>query len=243
MPTYIFKNDEQLGPFEDSDIIESLRAGTYSYDDWCWKEGWEEWKPLRATFPEPPSVASTPPETPVAKTKGKLLFPAIGAAIALLLVLYIASPYYSLWRLKRALSDGDRTAIESLIDFPSVRESLKDQIRVQMTKKMAKEKGSQDDSFATGLAAAFGPAIINYFIDNFVTPSGIASLIADSKGAMEKTDDDGSSKTKKKIDWSKVKRCSFGGPTVFVVDIDGTKLFLGFTGMGWRVKNLEIPAD
>jgi hypothetical protein len=242
MPAYIYKNEQQLGPFEDSMIIDAIRAGTYSYDDLCWKEGWEDWKPLRTLFPEPPRAGGTPPPPPDKKSKGKIIALA-GSAVLILVILYAASPYYSLWKLKEALSSGDRSSIEALIDFPSVRESLKDQIRVQMTKAMAKDKDSKENPLAAGLAAAFGPAIVNYAVDNFVTPSGIASLIADSKGTISKgADNQGENPVQKKIDWSKVRKCSFNGLSTFVVDVDGTKIFLSFTGTGWRVKNLEIPS-
>ena len=241
MPTYISKDDQQLGPFEDHEIIDSLRSGTYSYEDWCWKEGWEEWQPLRVLFPEPAKTIVMPP-VPVAKKSNRKIGIIVSVALVALVILYIASPYYTLWRLKRALSSGDRSSIEALIDFPSVRESLKDQIRVQMSKKIAEDKDTKDNPFA-GLAIAFAPTIVNSVVDNFVTPSGIAALIANSRLAMKQPDGKGATDTPMQIDWSKMKSSSFYGPIQFVVDIDGTKIFMSFTGTGWRVKNVEIKPD
>ena len=66
---------------------------------------------------------------------------------------------------------GNRDSLESRIDFPSVRESLKDQLRIQMTKSTAKNQDFKGNPFG-GLATAFAPMMINYAVDNFVTPSG-----------------------------------------------------------------------
>jgi hypothetical protein len=133
--------------------------------------------------------------------------------------------------------------LESRIDFPSVRESLKDQLRIQMTKSMAKDKDLKDNPFG-GLATALAPMMVNYAVDNFVTPSGISALIADSKSALKDPDSAAPSQNpKKSIDWSKVHYAFFTSPTQFTVDIDGTKLRFRFTGFGWQLKKLEIPLN
>jgi len=56
MATFIIKDDEQLGPYEDSFVFTKLKSGEFSYDDFCWREGMEEWKPLRTIFEPPLSV-------------------------------------------------------------------------------------------------------------------------------------------------------------------------------------------
>ena len=80
MPTYIYKDDQQQGPYDDEYIEMCLNKGKLSYDDHCWKEGWEEWKPLSAAFtrptpPPPPKASSATPKittqpspTPAAQT-------------------------------------------------------------------------------------------------------------------------------------------------------------------------------
>ena len=51
--TYIYKNGQQLGPFDDTLIINSLTNGTFDYIDLCSREGWNEWKPLGEIYPRP----------------------------------------------------------------------------------------------------------------------------------------------------------------------------------------------
>ena len=45
--------------------------------------------------------------------------------IVTLAALYLVSPYYSFWRFTRALKAGDQQQFEKMVDFRSVRESLK----------------------------------------------------------------------------------------------------------------------
>jgi hypothetical protein len=154
--------------------------------------------------------------------------------------LYIASPYFSFWRLCTALQSGDRDSLEAHIDFPSVRESLKDQLRVQMMKSMAQDKELQDNPFG-GLAIAFAPMMVNYAVDNFVTPSGIAALIVVSIIVRAPpTSTRTSPAAKKDIDWSKLHSAFFTSPTRFMVDINNVRLHFRFTGLGWQLKRIEI---
>ena len=60
MATYVRRNGEKLGPFEDAQLLSSLQQGTFSYDDLALRDGWEDWKPLRTLFAPP---ATAPPVT------------------------------------------------------------------------------------------------------------------------------------------------------------------------------------
>src|SRR5438093_5166579 len=56
MATYVRRNGEKLGPFEDAQLLSSLQQGTFSYDDLALRDGWTDWKPLRTLF-APPATA------------------------------------------------------------------------------------------------------------------------------------------------------------------------------------------
>lgn len=58
MATYVRRNGEKLGPFEDAQLLASLQQGTFSYDDLALRDGWTDWKPLRTLFAPP---ATAPP--------------------------------------------------------------------------------------------------------------------------------------------------------------------------------------
>ncbi|MFL6538746.1 MAG: PH domain-containing protein [Chthoniobacterales bacterium] len=58
MATYVRRNGEKLGPFDDAQLLSSLQQGMFSYDDLAMRDGWTDWKPLRTLFPPP---VATPP--------------------------------------------------------------------------------------------------------------------------------------------------------------------------------------
>lgn len=53
MSTYVLKNNEQLGPFDDAMIFICLADGRFLYEDLAWREGWANWKQLREIYPAP----------------------------------------------------------------------------------------------------------------------------------------------------------------------------------------------
>jgi len=66
MATYVRRNGEKLGPFEDAQLLSSLQQGMFSYDDLALRDGWTDWKPLRTLF-APPGTAP-PVARPAAET-------------------------------------------------------------------------------------------------------------------------------------------------------------------------------
>jgi membrane protein YdbS with pleckstrin-like domain len=66
MATYVRRNGEKLGPFEDAQLLSSLQQGMFSYDDLALRDGWTDWRPLRTLFAPPgiaPPVTRPAPET------------------------------------------------------------------------------------------------------------------------------------------------------------------------------------
>ena len=74
MATYVRRNGEKLGPFEDAQLLSSLQQGMFSYDDLALRDGWTDWKPLRTLF-APPGTAPpvTPPAAEIASTSAEQL--------------------------------------------------------------------------------------------------------------------------------------------------------------------------
>jgi len=58
---YIWKNNEQLGPFQKDEVKRRVASGAISGDDLVWRDGFEDWQPIRQLYPDvPPFVAATP---------------------------------------------------------------------------------------------------------------------------------------------------------------------------------------
>src|SRR6266581_9232747 len=148
-----------------------------------------------------------------------------------LLVLYCASPYFSFWRLTIALRSGDSAAIGSHVDFPAVRASLKKQLVARFARETSGHKRWSN----------LGPTLIDAIIDAYVTPEGIAMILANPEALKNlKRPRDFNFTLRKPINVWNVKYAFFTGPRSFVVDRDGIKLRFHFTGSGWQLYDLEL---
>jgi hypothetical protein len=148
-----------------------------------------------------------------------------------LLLAYLASPYFSFWRFRTALRSGDSAAISSRIDFPAVRASLKKQLVARFARA------------TTGHTrwGNLGPTLIDAIIDAYVTPEGIAALLSNPEALKNlKTPREFRFELGKNEDLSKVKYAFFTGPRSFVVDRDGIKLRFYFTASGWQLHDLDL---
>jgi hypothetical protein len=47
---FVFHNDTQEGPYATADVKRLLREGRYAPENLCWREGWEEWRPLSSVI-------------------------------------------------------------------------------------------------------------------------------------------------------------------------------------------------
>lgn len=91
------------------------------------------------------------------------------AIVVALLLIYAASPYYSIWRFGEALRAHDMDALAAQIDFDAVRGSLKQQIRDHFLGVLAKKKKDRLAQFLT--ASTDNP--LDRLIDAYVTPEGL----------------------------------------------------------------------
>jgi len=85
-----------------------------------------------------------------------------------------ASPYLALDRLKRAADQRDAQTVGEYVDYPALRESLKDQIAGLLTRKIqARANGNP----LAALGAMIGVALIGPLVDAYATPDGVAALL------------------------------------------------------------------
>lgn len=102
-------------------------------------------------------------------------------------IAWIAWPYYAVYDFMTAVQNGDQEALERRIDWPSLRQGLRDDFNSIFMRKVAadaqRKRDEQGAAFGAGLAALMGPAIIDRAIDAYVTPSGIAALIKNGRPA------------------------------------------------------------
>jgi len=72
MPIYIYKNNQQSGPYEEHLVLDQLRSGMLSPDDLAVRHGESQWQPLRLMFPNvTPAVTPPPPPQAFAASANK----------------------------------------------------------------------------------------------------------------------------------------------------------------------------
>src|SRR5438045_5973168 len=147
----------------------------------------------------------------------------------LLLLLYGVSPYLSFWRFTVALRSGDRAAISSRVEFPAIRTSLKKQLVARFAHAAPGHKRW----------SKLGPTLIDAIVDAYATPDGLAMLIA-NPSALKELKLPQQAPNVKGLNWSKLRYAFFMSPRTFVVDREGIKLRFRFTGLGWRLKDLDL---
>lgn len=164
------------------------------------------------------------------------------ALVAALLLLYAASPYYSIWRFGEALRAHDMDALAARVDFDAVRGSLKQQIRDLFLGVLSKKKKDRLAQFLT--AAADDP--LGRLIDAYVTPEGLAAIISDPaplKNASSLSSLPSLDGSRREIDWSKARHAFFTSPRDFAVDHEGIKLRFRFNGLGWKLHALDLQLE
>lgn len=160
---------------------------------------------------------------------------AIAVAIAAAALLY-ASPYITLHQIHSAIERKDAAAVAEHVDFPALRESLKDQMRV----KMQREMGSNADNPFAGLGQMLARGLVDQFTDALVSPEGVMLMLengkpgkpADVAAAGAGIPSGESEKPRKKLSvdyqgWSKVFVHAKGEPGGFVFRRDGL--------IGWKL--------
>ena len=101
------------------------------------------------------------------------------AGMCLVLGAIAAAPFITVHQMKTAAANHDGAALSEHVDFPALRQSLKDQMNVFLGKKMAKEVAKGNALAA--LAGMFGGVIVEKMVDNYVTPTGITQLMEGQK--------------------------------------------------------------
>ena len=105
--------------------------------------------------------------------------------VAISILAYIAAtPYITIYQMARAFENKDGEAFSEYVDFPSLRQSLKNQMDIIAGKEMAKQENKNDPFAVIGIT--WGSIVIKRVIDVYVTPAGITELMEEGEITTEK---------------------------------------------------------
>lgn len=168
--------------------------------------------------------------------KGKLL-----AGFAALFAIYVvAAPYITVHQMKSAAESRDGEALSEYIEFPSVRQSFKDQMNAVFMKEMTSEL--EGNPFAA-VGVAFAGLMVDKMVDTFVTPAGITQLMSGEKpDVAQDSKAEGGAAREPFANTS----MSYESLSKFVVTVKGDngdegKFILRRRGIGWKLTEILIP--
>ena len=102
-------------------------------------------------------------------------------AIVLLVFVYVyASPYLVIYQIRQALKNEDSAALAAYVDFPSVRQGIKDQLNTELVKKFPEHAQASQGGFAA-FGALLASSMIDKMVDVMVSPQGVAMLLQGKK--------------------------------------------------------------
>jgi hypothetical protein len=116
---------------------------------------------------------------------------------------YAASPYVALYRLDQALRTGDAGTLHTLVDWPAVREGIKEDICDGLAGDPAQ---AVDHGALPPFGASFVHGIATNAVDRAVTPEALVGLTRHDPAAQSAA---------AHVAWA-----FFDDPTDFVVDLD-----------------------
>lgn len=180
----------------------------------------------------------------------KLLWIAVALALGLA-GCAVTGPYSTIQHIKSGVKNRDAAELEEYIDFPVLRENLKDQASAAMLKSVGAEGG-----VLGALAGSFAKMVSGSVIDAFVTPQGLAkvmsgeltSLINPPKPEPEQPSADGQTEHQRRSEQLfKDARYAFDSASQFSIwakDKNGkeTQFILTRYGLKWRLTNIILAA-
>jgi len=157
--------------------------------------------------------------------------PAIGVFL-LVAAAYAVYPYVTLYRLGAAIRHGDAASLQSMVDWPAVREGIKEDICDLVIDDPPEVKvGAKLPPFGAG----FVRGIAQNSVDARVTPESLAAAArqpSTAKGA------------KVQVGWA-----FFSSPSAFVVDLNAPgqstpiRLELDLRDGAWQVTRVWLPPE
>ena len=176
----------------------------------------------------------------------KILGSVVALVIAIVGYLY-ASPYLVLNSIKTAAQNGESEKVSQYIDYPSVRQSFKDQINAMMMKEMANQK---DDGFAA-LGAMLASTMVDKMIDGFVTPEGMTLMLQgkDLKQSAQQSmggQDSSNQENEEPKPEYEAGYTSLNDFEVVIKDQDQSKevkVLMARDGLSWKIHKIAVPMD
>jgi hypothetical protein len=152
-------------------------------------------------------------------------------------VVYGGYPYATLYRLGSAIRSADAATLESMVDWPAVREGIKEDVCDLVLDEPSAGKGTELPAFG----ASFRRGIASSAIDQAVTPQALLAASTVSTGSEPLPHQRGADVH---VSWA-----FFDSLTTFVVSLqpqgqaEPVRLEMDFRHGEWLVRRVWLPAE
>ena len=160
----------------------------------------------------------------------------IGFAIILATV-FIASPYYSAWKIIHAVQSGSVDELQHYINFESLQASTKQQFQTSLDSQL------ENDPMLGSLMKAMLTPMVDILVEDLIDPEKLALIIQQGrlKSPKSNTKDskvDSKSKSINDINWY----AFFVLPHRFLIQIEDLALYMEIQDWHWTVTAIGIDA-
>jgi len=158
---------------------------------------------------------------------------------------FYATPYYTAHQMQQAAQSNNHQALNSYVDYPALKESLKVSLNNSVGESLLKNK---TDSGMNAFAAMFAAAFVNPLVDVLVTPENIAAMLqADMPKDLKKSESNNTQPAPPEDEL--ITRKYYQDFDHFVIDVSSQKrphepFKFTFTRQGllsWKLTGLTIP--
>lgn len=162
--------------------------------------------------------------------------------VCLLVATYVyATPYITVYQMRAAAENDDATALSAHIEFPTLRQGVKDQFNALIAKETTEKMA---DNPLAALGASFGSMLVDGMVNVYMSPAGVTELM---KGDKPKLSPGGSEKRRDKIAFEDVE-LGYEAWDRFTVAVptDGAEdsiFVLSRRGVGWKLTNIIMPLE
>ena len=106
----------------------------------------------------------------------KLLIGLALAAVVALAGAWAVAPVLAGQALVRAAKAGDARKLEALVDFPALRQSLKEELNAELVARMRRDPEVAESGLG-GLGLMLAPMLLSGAVDTFVTPEMVSEMV------------------------------------------------------------------
>lgn len=158
----------------------------------------------------------------------------------LLLATYVyVTPYITVYQMRSAAESDDAVALSAHIEFPTLRQGVKDQFNAVIAKETT---GKMAGNPLAALGASFGSMLVDGMVNVYMTPAGVTELM---KGDKPKLSPGGGEKPRDKIAFEDVE-LGYAAWDRFTVAVptegaENSVFVLSRRGAGWMLTNIIMP--